>query len=66
MKRVRELVKEADLFSIPITLTYRAEREFKSITSGLVSLALLVFFSYVFISQLVALFNRSVVRSKTQ
>lgn len=65
MKRLRDIVKEADQFSVPITLTYKAEREFKSVTSALVSLIVIIFFAYVFIGQFIAMLNRSDVRSKT-
>ena len=39
---ISNLIKKSDLFCVPVQLTYRGEREFKTITGGCCSILFLL------------------------
>lgn len=59
MKKIREVAKEADLFSTDITLTDQNDTDYSSLTSLIATLALLGLFGYVFIDKFISMVNRS-------
>ena len=38
MKYIQDAVRECDIFAIPITLTYKGDKEFTSIQGGIISI----------------------------